>query len=180
MQQLLKALPGAAGTEVVPAELLSQFLVAVDNAEPAPNLRLGRVSLSSAYRSARKEGRFSNSSWRTMSDLLSKPKAAGPWLLARPTPARGGECRRNPRSSRRGRPPANGLRRRFPATDLAFGRKRRQAAVGPTEPEPTFAPAVPSESKRRDGGDDQMPAPGELHRPVAERPAERSILSIPL
>jgi hypothetical protein len=84
MQQLLRALRGAARAEVVPAELLSQLLVAVDNAEPAPNPRLGRVSLSSAYLSARKEGRFSNSPWRTMSDRLSKPKAAGLRLLARP------------------------------------------------------------------------------------------------
>jgi hypothetical protein len=71
MQQLLKALRGAARAEIVPAELLGQLLVAVDDPEPAPNLRLGRVSLSSAYLTARKEGRFSNSPWRTMSDLLS-------------------------------------------------------------------------------------------------------------
>jgi hypothetical protein len=71
MQQLLKALGGAAWAEIVPAELLSQLLVAVDDPEPAPNLRLGRVSLSSAYLTARKEGRFSNSLWRTMSGLLS-------------------------------------------------------------------------------------------------------------
>jgi len=70
-QQLLKALGGAAGAEIVPAELLSQLLVAVDDPESAPNLRLGRVSLSSAYLTARKERRFSNSPWRTMSDLLS-------------------------------------------------------------------------------------------------------------
>jgi hypothetical protein len=43
----------------------------VDDPESAPNLRLGRVSHTSAYLSARKEGRFSNSPWRTMSDLLS-------------------------------------------------------------------------------------------------------------
>jgi hypothetical protein len=71
MQRLLKVLRGAAGAEIVPTELLSQFLVAVHDPQPAPNLRLGRVSLSSAYLSARKEGRFSNSPWRTMSDLLS-------------------------------------------------------------------------------------------------------------
>jgi hypothetical protein len=71
MQRLLKALPGAARAEIVPTELLSQLLVAVDDPESAPNLRLGRVSLSSAYQTARKEGRFSNSPWRTMSDLLS-------------------------------------------------------------------------------------------------------------
>ena len=71
MQQLLKALRGAARAEIVPAELLSQLLVAVDDPESAPNLRLGRVFLSSAYLTARKEGRFSNSPWRTMSDLLS-------------------------------------------------------------------------------------------------------------
>ena len=71
MQQLLKALPGATGAEIVPAELLSQLLVAVDDPESAPNLRLGRVFLSSAYLTARKEGRFSNSPWRTMSDLLA-------------------------------------------------------------------------------------------------------------
>lgn len=55
MQQLLKAFRGAAGAEIVPAELLSQLLVAVDDPKSAPNLRLGRVSLSSAYLSARKE-----------------------------------------------------------------------------------------------------------------------------
>ena len=70
MQQLLKALPGATRAEIVPAELLGQLLVAVDDPEPAPNLRLGRVSLSSAYLTARKEGRLSNSAWRTMSDDL--------------------------------------------------------------------------------------------------------------
>ena len=47
------------------------ILAAVDDPESAPNLRLGRVSLPSAYLSARKEGRFSNSPWRTTSDLLS-------------------------------------------------------------------------------------------------------------
>jgi hypothetical protein len=82
MQQLLKAPRGAARAEVVPTELLSQLLVAVHDPESAPNLRLGRVSLSSAYPTARKEGRFSNSPWRTMSDLLSKPRAAGSWLTA--------------------------------------------------------------------------------------------------
>jgi hypothetical protein len=71
MQQLLKALPGAARAEILPTELLSQLLVAVDDPESAPDLRLGRVSLSSAYLIARKEGRFSNSPWRTMSGLLS-------------------------------------------------------------------------------------------------------------
>jgi hypothetical protein len=67
----LKAPAGAARAEIVPTELLSQLLVAVDDPESAPNLGLGRVSLSSAYLMARKEGRFSNSPWRTMSDLLS-------------------------------------------------------------------------------------------------------------
>jgi hypothetical protein len=71
MQQLWKALRGAARAEIVPVELLSQLLVAVDDPESAPNLRLGRVSLSSVYVSARKEGRFSNSPWRAMSGLLS-------------------------------------------------------------------------------------------------------------
>ena len=70
MQQLWKALGGAARAEIVLAELLSQLLVAVDDPESAPNLRLGRVSLCSAYLTARKEGRFSNSPWRAMSDLL--------------------------------------------------------------------------------------------------------------
>jgi len=67
----LKAFAGSAGAEIVPAELLSQLLVAVDDTESAPNLRLGRVSLCFAYLSVRKEGRFSNSPWRIMSDLLS-------------------------------------------------------------------------------------------------------------
>jgi hypothetical protein len=49
MQQLLKALAGVARAEIVPTELLSQLLVAMDDPESAPNLRLGRVSLSSAY-----------------------------------------------------------------------------------------------------------------------------------
>ena len=71
MQQLLKALRAAARAEIAPAERLSQLLVAVHDPESAPNLRLGRVSLSSAYMTARKEGGFSNSSWRTMSGLLS-------------------------------------------------------------------------------------------------------------
>jgi hypothetical protein len=58
MQQLLKAFRGAAKAEIVPTELLSQLLVAVHDPESAPNVRLGRVSLSSAYPTARKEGRF--------------------------------------------------------------------------------------------------------------------------
>jgi hypothetical protein len=66
----LKALTGAAAAEIVPAELLGQLLVAMDNTESAPNHRLGRVSLSFAYLSARKEGRFSNSPWRTKMGFL--------------------------------------------------------------------------------------------------------------
>jgi hypothetical protein len=68
----LNALRGTARAEIVPTELLSQLLVAVDDPESAQYLRLGRVSLSSAYLTARKEGRFSNSPWRTMSDLLAR------------------------------------------------------------------------------------------------------------
>jgi hypothetical protein len=71
MQQLWKALRGAARAEIVLAELLSQLLVAVDDPESAPNLRLGRVSLCFVYLTARKEGMLSNSPWRTMSGLLS-------------------------------------------------------------------------------------------------------------
>ena len=61
MQQLLKAPARSARAEVVAPELLDELLVAVDDPEAAPNLRLGRVSLSFAYLSARKEGRLSNS-----------------------------------------------------------------------------------------------------------------------
>jgi len=50
MRQLLKAPSRSARAEVVPAELLDELLVAVDDPEAAPNLRLGRVSLSSATR----------------------------------------------------------------------------------------------------------------------------------
>ena len=48
-----------------------QPLVAVDNPEPAPNLRLGRVSHTCAYLSVRNEATFSNSPRRNLSDLLS-------------------------------------------------------------------------------------------------------------
>jgi hypothetical protein len=84
MQHLLKALRGAARAEVVATELLGQLLVAVHDPESAPNLRLGRVSLSSVYLMARKEGRLSNSLWCAISGLLSKPRAAGSWLFAWP------------------------------------------------------------------------------------------------
>ncbi len=79
MQQLLKAPTGTAGAEVVSAELLVQLLVAVHDPESASNLRLGRVSLSSADLSARKEGRLSKSPWRAISDLRStcRPSSAG-------------------------------------------------------------------------------------------------------
>src|SRR5450830_846307 len=99
MQQLLNALRGAARAEIVPAELLSQLLVAVDDPESAPNLRLGRVSLSSAYLTARKEGRFSNSPWRAMSDLLSTtwPRRLGEGVSQKPAIPSGGR-----------RPPATG------------------------------------------------------------------------
>ena len=75
MQQLLKALRGAAGAEIVPAELLSRLLVAVDDPESAPNLRLGRGSHTCAYLTARKEGRLSNSPGRAMSDRAKAPDA---------------------------------------------------------------------------------------------------------
>jgi hypothetical protein len=80
---MLGVLRGAAGAEIVPAELLSQLLVAVDDPESAPNLRLGRVSLSSAYLTARKEGRFSNSPWFAMTDLLSTGWPGGQGMPAR-------------------------------------------------------------------------------------------------
>jgi hypothetical protein len=156
MQQLLKALPGAAGAESVPAELLSQLLVAVDDPESAPNLRLGRVSLSSAYLSDRRERRFSNSPWRATTNLLSTA-----WPLAR-----GGECRRKRRFRPPGRLSANGLWRPI----WAFGRKGRQEAVGPTASTPPLTSAVRPESQRRDYRDRRVSAPGQLRRPVARGP----------
>jgi hypothetical protein len=61
----LKAPPGAAGTEVIAAELLGQLLVAVDHAQAAADLRFGGISPSSAYSRARKEGSSSTSFLRT-------------------------------------------------------------------------------------------------------------------
>ena len=45
MQQLSKAVPGAARPEIAPAELLGQLVVAVDYLESAPDLRIPRVRL---------------------------------------------------------------------------------------------------------------------------------------
>ena len=68
----MKAVARAARAEVVTAELLEQLLVAVQDAEPAPHMRFGRVTPSSACYSARKEGRLSkSSSCRRMTCLLS-------------------------------------------------------------------------------------------------------------
>jgi hypothetical protein len=56
---------------------------------------------------------------------------------------------------------------RPPATELAFGRKGQQAAVGPTEEAPTDASGVRTESRHQDFRDSWLAAPGQLHRPVA-------------
>ena len=50
---------GAAGTEVVAAELLEEFLVAMDHAVSAANMGFGRVTPSSACYSFRKQERSS-------------------------------------------------------------------------------------------------------------------------
>jgi hypothetical protein len=89
MQQLLKVPRGAARAEIVPTELLSQLLVAVHDPQSAPNLRLGRVSLSSAYLTVRKEWRLSNSPMFAMRGLLSKPRAGGSWRSSRPVSREG-------------------------------------------------------------------------------------------
>jgi len=96
-QQLRKAPARSAGTEVVAAELLSQLLVAVHDPQPAPNLRLGRASHTSAYRSSRKEGEVLELAPAHHVGLLSTCPA---------TPAGAGECRRGVRAVR-----ADGLRR---------------------------------------------------------------------
>jgi hypothetical protein len=49
MQQVLKSASGAAGAEVVAAELLDELLVAVHDALAAPDLGLRRITLASAY-----------------------------------------------------------------------------------------------------------------------------------
>jgi len=131
MQQLLKALRAAARAEIVPAELLSQALVAVDDPESAPNLRLGRVSLSSAYPTARKEGRFSNSPRRTMSDLLA-------WLARWPGQGSVAE-------------PGDSVCVGTACGDrLAFGRKGRLADDGPTAGTLSFVSAFRMEPQSRD------------------------------
>ena len=66
----MKASSRAAGAEIIPAELLEEFLVPVHDAHSAPHLRLRGVSPSSAYLSSRKEGRSSNLSLRCMTGLL--------------------------------------------------------------------------------------------------------------
>jgi hypothetical protein len=66
----LKAPPGTAGAEILPAQLLQQFLVPMHNAHSAPYLGLRGVSPSSAYWTFRKEGRLSKSSWGCMTNLL--------------------------------------------------------------------------------------------------------------
>jgi len=66
----LKPSAGAAGAEVIPAELLQELLVAVDDAASAAHLRFGGVSPSSAYWRPRKDGRLSKSSSLCMTHLL--------------------------------------------------------------------------------------------------------------
>jgi len=60
MQQLLKALRGAARAEVVPTELLGQFLVAVDDLHASLDLGLRRVSPSPLAHRLEKNGRLWN------------------------------------------------------------------------------------------------------------------------
>jgi hypothetical protein len=170
MQQLLEALHGAARAEVVPTELLGQFLVAVHDPESAPNLRLGRVSLSSAYLTARKEGRLSNSPWRAMSGLLSKPRAAGSWLSAWP----GGQGRG---VSQKWEIPAGGIRLEETACGelLAFGRNGRPEAIWLTAGGPSPEAVFGMESARRDCRDCRLARPGPASPPYAS-----GILSIPL
>jgi hypothetical protein len=79
----LKASAGAAGAEVIPPELLEKLLVAMDDAVAAAHLRLGGVTLSSAYWRFRKDGRLSKSSSCRMTHLLCM--GAGPM----PTPREG-------------------------------------------------------------------------------------------
>jgi len=66
----LKAPSGTAWAEVVPTELLQQFLVPMHDAESPLDMGLRGVSPSSAYLPSRKEGRLSSSSWRHMTGLL--------------------------------------------------------------------------------------------------------------
>jgi hypothetical protein len=66
----LKALSGTAWAEVVPAELLQQFLLPMHQAESPLDMGLRGVSPSSAYLTFRKEGRLSSSPWRRMTGLL--------------------------------------------------------------------------------------------------------------
>src|SRR5215213_3396535 len=69
MQHFLKPPRGAAGTEVVAAELLEQLLVAAHDALAALHARLGRESPSGAYWCARKQGRRSKKSSERMVHL---------------------------------------------------------------------------------------------------------------
>jgi len=55
MQHFLKRPPASARARIVPAELLDQFLVAVDDAETAFHADFGRETLSDACSSARKQ-----------------------------------------------------------------------------------------------------------------------------
>jgi hypothetical protein len=49
MQQVLKSASGAAGAEVVAPELFDELLVAVHNADAAPDAGLRGITLASAY-----------------------------------------------------------------------------------------------------------------------------------
>lgn len=60
----MKTPRGAAGAEVIPAELFEELLVAVDDAQALADLGLRGVSPSSAYCWFRKQGRLSKSSLR--------------------------------------------------------------------------------------------------------------------
>ena len=124
MQQLLKAPREAAGAEIVPTELLSQLLFAVHDPQPAPNLRLGRVSHTCAYLSARKEGRFSHSPCVAMAGLLSTawPLGQGRRVSQKPGISAGGR-----RPSATGWPSGKG----WPET------------VGPTAGTPSFRRRLP-------------------------------------
>lgn len=56
MQHFLKSAPGAADAEVVAAELLLQFDIAMDDADAALHARLGRIGFATLARDLKRRG----------------------------------------------------------------------------------------------------------------------------
>jgi hypothetical protein len=76
MQHFLKPASGTARAQIVAAELFVEHFVPMDGAQTALHVRLGWVSPSSVYWSARKQGRSFTSFFFTMNLLFAGERRA--------------------------------------------------------------------------------------------------------